>query len=196
MLWSYCTTLSQSLKGNYCSQVGLGVIRRLEIFKSNPRRNQPCLSPFASRVFHIGKSKRWGVRPLVTRRVCQRRKGMRARSRTHFMLYVFAFNTRNITQVHFPSVGEACLNLTAGAWRSCLKCSHGLHVKTFKHYFFLFFFSPFFLVKPRWCLLQETSMAVNINSIHGNCFLCYGFVGKIKLQEFVLKVLMLKALHC
>lgn len=56
---------------------------------------------------------------------------MRACSITNVMLDVFSFDTRNITEVHFPSVGEACLNLTAGAWKSCLKCSHGLYVKTF-----------------------------------------------------------------
>lgn len=52
-------------------------------------------------------------------------------STANLMLCVFSFNTRNIKEVHFPSVGEACLTLTAGARKSCLKCSHGLYVKTF-----------------------------------------------------------------
>lgn len=145
MLWSYCTTLSKSIKGNYCSQLGLGIILRLEILKSKTKRNQHCLSPSASRVFHKGNSKRLGLRSFITRHVCQRKKGMRACSITNLMLYVFSFNTRNITELHFPLVGEACLNLTAGAWKSCLKCSHGLYVKTFKYYLFLCFFFPFFL---------------------------------------------------
>lgn len=56
---------------------------------------------------------------------------MRACSITDLMLYVFSFSPRSIREEHFPVVGEACLNLTAGAWKSCLKCSHSLYVKTF-----------------------------------------------------------------
>lgn len=57
-------------------------------------------------------------------------ESVRACSRADLMLYVFSFNTRNIRE-HSPVVGEACLNLTAGAWKSCLKCSHSLYVKVF-----------------------------------------------------------------
>lgn len=58
---------------------------------------------------------------------------------TNLMLYVFSFSTRNLTDLHLTLEGEACLNLPAGAWKSCLKCSNGLNVKILNATFPSFF---------------------------------------------------------
>lgn len=58
--------IKQNLKGNYCSQLGLGIILRLEILKSKPKQTSTAFPALLSRVFHNGKSKRLGLRFFYT----------------------------------------------------------------------------------------------------------------------------------